>query len=253
LKKQILALGGGGFSQEPENLAIDRYALSLTGRDRPKVAFVPTASGDADGYVERFYTSFNTLDCEPTHLGLFRRTIPNLRDFVLSQDLIYVGGGNTLNMLALWRLHGLDAIFREAYEAGVVLAGISAGALCWCAEGTTDSLGELSRMEALGLVPHSLSVHYDAEPGRRPLFQAWVGEGKLRAGWGRGAAPGRRGAGRGGDLAAGRVGLLGRARRRRGSRAAARPSLPGRGDRHITSNRTSPLVEVPNGNRQLGC
>jgi peptidase E len=184
MKKQILALGGGGFSQEPENLALDRYALGLTGQARPKVAFVPTASGDADGYVERFYTAFKTLECEPVHLGLFRRTVPDLRAFVLAQDLIYVGGGNTLNMLALWKLHGLDAIFKEAYEAGVVLAGISAGALCWFAEGTTDSLGELTRMESLGVVPHSLSVHYDAEADRRPLFQRMIAEGSLGAGYG---------------------------------------------------------------------
>ncbi|MFN3429709.1 MAG: Type 1 glutamine amidotransferase-like domain-containing protein, partial [Candidatus Sericytochromatia bacterium] len=89
VRRQIVALGGGGFSQEPDNLALDRYVLASTGRERPRVAFVPTASGDADGYVERFYTAFGTLDCEPSHLGLFRREIADLRAFVLAQDAVY--------------------------------------------------------------------------------------------------------------------------------------------------------------------
>ena len=184
VQRQIVALGGGGFSQEPDNLALDRYILSLAGRERPRVAFVPTASGDADGYVERFYTAFRSLDCEPSHLGLFRREITDLRAFVLAQDILYVGGGNTQNMLALWRLHGLDGIFREAYERGVILAGISAGALCWFKEGTTDSLGALTRLECLGLVPYSLSVHHDAEPTRRPVFKRMIGQGEMVAGYG---------------------------------------------------------------------
>lgn len=182
--RQIVALGGGGFSQEPDNPALDRYILSLVARERPRVAFVPTASGDADGYVERFYTAFRSLDCEPSHLGLFRREITDLREFVLAQDIIYVGGGNTLNMLALWRLHGLDRIFREAYERGVILAGISAGALCWFKEGTTDSLGALTKLECLGFLPFSLSVHHDAEPTRRPIFKRMIGEEALAPGYG---------------------------------------------------------------------
>jgi peptidase E len=184
MRRQIVALGGGGFSQEPDNLALDRYVLAATGLERPRVAFVPTASGDADGYVERFYAAFRTLDCEPSHLGLFRREIADLRAFVLAQDAVYVGGGNTLNMLALWKLHGLDAIFREAYERGVVLAGISAGALCWFKEGTTDSLGPLTDIECLGFIPHSLSVHHDAEPDRRPRFSRRIGEGAMAPGYG---------------------------------------------------------------------
>ena len=127
--------------------------------------------------------AFKTLDCEPAHLGLFRRTIGDLREFVLAQDVIYVGGGNTLNMLALWRLHGLDAVFREAWERGVILAGLSAGALCWFEEGVTDSLGPLAPIPALGLVSGSLCVHYDGEADRRPAFHALLAEGKLGAGY----------------------------------------------------------------------
>lgn len=180
---RIVAMGGGGFSMEPENPALDRHVLALTGVPRPRVAFVPTASGDADGYVTRFYDAFRPLDCAPSHLGLFRRTIGDLREFVLAQDVIYVGGGNTLNMLALWRLHGLDAIFREAWERGVILAGLSAGALCWFEEGVTDSLGPLAPIPALGLLPGSLCVHYDGEADRRPTFHALLAEGKLGAGY----------------------------------------------------------------------
>jgi peptidase E len=180
---RIVAMGGGGFSMEPENPALDRHVLALTGVPRPKVAFVPTASGDADGYVTRFYDAFKPLDCEPSHLGLFRRTIGDLREFVLAQDVVYVGGGNTLNMLSLWRLHGLDAVFREAWERGVVLAGLSAGALCWFEEGVTDSLGPLAPIPALGLLPGSLCVHYDGEADRRPTFHALLAEGKLGAGY----------------------------------------------------------------------
>lgn len=174
---KILAMGGGGFSMEPEQLALDRHALALTGLPCPKVAFLPTASGDADGYVQRFYEAFQTLPCEPSHLGLFRREHQDLRAFVLSQDLIYVGGGNTYNMLALWRLHGLDLILREAWSAGVVLAGISAGALCWFEEGVTDSFGPLQGMAALGFLEGSMTVHYDGEAQRRPVLHRLLKEG----------------------------------------------------------------------------
>jgi dipeptidase E len=132
---QIVAMGGGGFSMEPENLSLDNYVLSLVATDRPKVSFVPTASGDSDTYVERFYTSFRTLPCEPTHLSLFHLNQKDLRSHVLQQDLIYVGGGSTRNLLVLWREWGLDTLLREAWAAGIVLAGISAGSICWFQEG----------------------------------------------------------------------------------------------------------------------
>jgi peptidase E len=181
--RRIVAMGGGGFSMEPDNLALDRHVLALTARERPKVAFVPTASGDADGYVQRFYDAFGTLPCEPSHLGLFRRTVGDLRAFVLAQDAIYVGGGNTLNMVALWRLHGLDVILREAWERGVVLAGVSAGALCWFEAGPTDSLGPLAPIPCLGFLPGSMCVHYDGEAERRPRYMGWVEAGELPAGY----------------------------------------------------------------------
>ncbi|MEU8175202.1 Type 1 glutamine amidotransferase-like domain-containing protein [Microbispora hainanensis] len=110
---------------------LDDFVLATTGKERPKVCFVPTASGDSAGYVDRFYAAFSSRDCLPTHLSLFRREHRDLRALILSQDVVYVGGGNTANLIAVWRLHGLDEVLREAYEAGVLLCGISAGAACW--------------------------------------------------------------------------------------------------------------------------
>src|SRR5258708_29183844 len=128
---RIVAMGGGGFSMEPRNPRLDQWILGLARRARPRVTFVPTASGDSPWYIKKFYRSFSRLECEPTHLQLFKREISDLRAFVLSQDVVYVGGGNTVNLLAVWRSHGLDAILAEAWNSGIVLCGISAGALCW--------------------------------------------------------------------------------------------------------------------------
>jgi peptidase E len=119
-------------------------------------------------------------------LGLFRREVEELRPFLLSQDVIYVGGGNTANMLAIWRVHGVDVILREAWEAGVILAGLSAGSLCWFEGGVTDSLGTSLRpmRDGLGLLSGSNCPHYDGEAQRRPVYQAAVASGALEAGYG---------------------------------------------------------------------
>jgi peptidase E len=181
--KRRIVLIGGGFSEDAES-PLDDYVLRTAGATRPKVCFLPTASGDAEGYVERFHAAFAERDCDPVHLSLFRRTEQDLRSFVLAQDVVYVGGGNTANMLAVWRLHGLDVILREAYEAGTLLCGISAGANCWLQTCLTDSFGPVTPLrDGLGLLPGSLCPHYDSEPARRPAFLAAVGEGALPAGW----------------------------------------------------------------------
>jgi peptidase E len=173
----IVALGGGGFSMEPANPLLDDYILALTKKARPKVCFLPTASGDADGYVVRFYEAF-ARRAEPSHLALFKRTVADLRAFVLEKDAVYVGGGNTANMLAVWRAHELDAVLREAWEKGVVLAGLSAGALCWFEAGVTDSFGPLAPLRGgLGFLRGSMCPHYDGEVVRRPAYQRFVGEG----------------------------------------------------------------------------
>ncbi|MEK6267902.1 MAG: Type 1 glutamine amidotransferase-like domain-containing protein, partial [Planococcus sp. (in: firmicutes)] len=106
--RQIIAMGGGGFSMEPDNPLLDQYILKQANKARPKICFIPTASGDADSYIEKFYGFFNQQDCEPSHLSLFKPHTRKLEEFVLQQDIIYVGGGNTKNLLVLWKEWGLD-------------------------------------------------------------------------------------------------------------------------------------------------
>jgi len=175
---QIVAFGGGGFSMESENPLLDAYVLSLTGAPRPRVCFLPSASGDADHYVVRFYRAFPAERCEASHISLFRREQgpADLRAHLLAQDLIYVGGGSAISMLGVWRAHGIDAILREAWQRGIVLCGLSAGSLCWFAEAVTAFHGEPRRIEGLGLLPYSNCVHYQpgSERGRgyRDLLRA---------------------------------------------------------------------------------
>ena len=179
MAKHIVALGGGGFSMEPDNPLLDDFILNLTGKTRPRVCFVATASGDAAGYYEKFDTAFPPERAEASHLTLFPRTITDLRAFVLSQDVVYVGGGSTANLLAVWRVHGLAAILREAWDAGVILCGVSAGALCWFEGGSTDSFGNgvAPLYDGLGFLPGSVCPHYDGEPERRPTYPLFVAEG----------------------------------------------------------------------------
>lgn len=165
--KQIIAIGGGGFSEEPENPLLDIYVLEKSLRPNPKICFIPTASGDADSYLLKFYKSFSQHDCRPKHLSLFRPHTSDIEDFILNQDIIYIGGGNTKNMLAIWNVWGLPSIFQKAWNEGVVLAGISAGAICWFEQGATDSIpGKISAIEGLGFLEGSFCPHYDREPLR---------------------------------------------------------------------------------------
>lgn len=185
MMKHTICMGGGGFSMEPENLAMDQYILEQGRNPRPKICFLPTASGDAKSYINRFYEAFKNLNCEPTHLSLFDAPTANLESYLLEQDIIYVGGGNTRNMLVLWREWGLDEILRKAWAQGVVLAGVSAGAICWFEEGLSDSVpGKLLPLECLGYLPGSCSPHYDHETDRRPAFHRLVGDQKLKPGYG---------------------------------------------------------------------
>jgi dipeptidase E len=173
-KGQIIAMGGGGFSMEPENPLLDLYILKQARRSNPSVCFVPTASGDSDSYVAKFYAAYSKLECRPVHLAFFQRT-PNLREFILQRDIIYVGGGNTKSMLAVWREWGLPQILRQAWNAGVILAGISAGAICWFDAGVTDSwAGRLAPLKCLGLLPGACCPHYDGEKERRPAVHKLV-------------------------------------------------------------------------------
>jgi len=176
---------------EPDNPLLDDFILSRARRPRPRVCFVPTASGDSLGYVVRFYRAFAGRACELTDLTLIDapglpRQPPhtrNLGDFVGDQDVIYVGGGNTANALALWRTHGLDRAFRAAWEAGTILCGLSAGMICWFAGSVTDSYGPLAQLnDGLGLLPFSACPHYDSEAARRPTYHQLIASG-LPAGY----------------------------------------------------------------------
>jgi peptidase E len=169
---------------EPENPALDRYIIRQTGKDRPAVCFLPTASGDADLYILNFYKAFAALDCKPSAFSLFRLPTADIEGYLLSQDVIYVGGGNTRSMLALWREWGVDAALRKAYEAGVVLAGISAGANCWFEQCSTDSVpGRLGMLPCLGILPGSFCPHYDAEAERRPSLHRMLAAGEILPGY----------------------------------------------------------------------
>jgi peptidase E len=182
VKSQIIAVGGGGFSTEPDNLLLDRYILQQARRTNPVVCFVPTASGDADSYVVKFYSAFSAFPCRPRHLSLFRQR-KELVSFVSECDVIYVGGGNTRNMLAIWRSCQFDYLLRATWQSGTVLCGLSAGAICWFEQGHTDSAGSLSAMECLGFLPGSCTVHYDGEPDRRPSYHSLIQQGNLSAGY----------------------------------------------------------------------
>jgi dipeptidase E len=178
--RQILCIGGGGFSMEAGNPLLDEFALGLTGRTRPRICFLPSASGDADHYIVRFYRHFPASRCEPSHLSLFRRERAPAppREHLLAQDLIYVGGGSVRSLLGVWHAHGIDEVLREAWERGIVLCGLSAGSLCWFAEGvSTFHGGPPDRVPGLGLLPWSNTVHYSSEAARRDALHAWLGEG----------------------------------------------------------------------------
>jgi peptidase E len=184
-ERHIVAMGGGGFSQEEDNTLLDDFVLSLTGRDRPRVCFLPTASGDAEGYIERFRLAFPPDRAVASVFPLFSNPgVPDWRAFLLGQDVLYVGGGSTVNLLAVWRVHRIDRFVREAWEEGIVLAGISAGMNCWFESCVTDSLvGEASALpDGLGFLPGSACPHFDSEDQRRPVYTELVASGILPPG-----------------------------------------------------------------------
>ncbi|MFT3893988.1 MAG: peptidase E [Anaerolineales bacterium] len=182
--RQIIAMGGGGFSMEPENLALDRYVLEQTHKPNPKVCFIPTASGDADSYILNFYKSFATLPCQPNYFSIFRPPSADIEGLLLEQDVLYVGGGSTRSLMALWREFGMDKYLLKVCEAGTILAGISAGANCWFEDCSTDSLpGELQALQCLGYLKGSFCPHYDGEAERRASYHKLIGQGFLRGGY----------------------------------------------------------------------
>ena len=181
-KPQIIAIGGGTFATERGKSILCDYFVRQTGKRNPSVCFMGTATGDADVHIVRWYSVFSKLSCKPTHLSLFHPP-KDLAAFVLAQDAIYVGGGNTKSLMALWREWKLDRILRKAWRQGVVLGGVSAGSICWFEQGLTDSVpGKLTVLPCLGLLGGSNCPHYDGEPKRRPAYERLIRQGKMKAG-----------------------------------------------------------------------
>lgn len=181
--KQIFVMGGGGFAMEPDNLLLDRYLLSLSEKSKPKICFIATASGDSEGYIERFYNSCKDLYCTPSHLSLFKPHIVDIEKFILEQDIIHVGGGNTINLLSLWKTWKLDQVLLRALEKGVVLSGMSAGMICWFEQGLTDSKGiGLGSLDCLGFLEGSACPHFDGEEQRKPIYTKLVNNSTMKPG-----------------------------------------------------------------------
>lgn len=183
-ERHIVAIGGAGLLEEDE-YRLERYALGLTGLERPRVCYVGTAGADREEKRDQFYAAMNALGAEATHYAILPN--PSTADpasVLLHQDVIYVGGGNTKNLLALWRTWGIDHLMRAAWEKGTILAGVSAGSICWFEEATTDSVpGPLTAIQCLGFLPGSNSPHYDSEPKRRPFYTRLIGAGLMRPGY----------------------------------------------------------------------
>jgi peptidase E len=178
-------MGGGGFTMQDPTPALDRLVLTLTGKTVPKICFLPTASGDPREQVTRFYEQFGAWPCEPSVVSLFNlgRDRIDPVEHLLAQDAIYVGGGSMRNMLAIWREHGIEEAMRRAWHRGIVLAGLSAGAMCWFAGGISMSGGAPEPVNGLGLLEGSLSVHLDGEAERWPVYQAAVASRVLPPGY----------------------------------------------------------------------
>ncbi len=183
MTSDIIAIGGAAFSAEPRNLALDKYILDQSGKARPKILMIPTATGDNAEYVAKFYAAYAALDARPSHLPFFHRT-PDLRQLVLAQDVVFVGGGNTKSMLAVWWEWGLPEILQEASASGVVLGGVSAGAICWFEQGVTDSWADRLRpLECMGWLPGSCCPHYDSEVERRPAYHSLILKKEIQPGY----------------------------------------------------------------------
>ncbi len=172
--KQIIAIGGGGFGRKPGEGIIEKYILEQSHVTCPKICFIPTATGDDEAYKVNFYSTFSKLNCLPTHLDFFKRT-PNLKKLIEKQNIIFVGGGNTKSMLAVWREWELNTILKKAYNKGVIMCGVSAGAICWFDKGITDSWSDsLKVMDCLGFVKGICCPHYDEEPERKPSLHKFL-------------------------------------------------------------------------------
>lgn len=174
MDRHIIAIGGGGFGRNPGEGFIEKYILDQTNKEIPNICFIPTATGDNEAYKVNYYSTFSKLNCNPVHLDFFKRT-PNLEKLISEQDAIFVGGGNTKSMLAVWKDWGLDELLHKAYKVGVVMSGVSAGANCWFERSVVDSWEEdLKVIDCMGFVKGSYCPHYDEEPLRRPAVKKFL-------------------------------------------------------------------------------
>tara|TARA_B100001250_G_scaffold246781_1_gene212149 strand:- start:275 stop:973 length:699 start_codon:yes stop_codon:yes gene_type:complete len=177
--KQIIAIGGGGFGREIKDLKIEKYIVDQCANKNPSICFIPTATGDDTTYIENFYKTFDSLGCKTSHIDFFKRTI-KLKEHIDDQDIIFVGGGNTKSMLAVWKDWGLDNILKNAYENGTIMSGVSAGAICWFEKGITDSWKDhQSILPCLSFVKGVCCPHYDEEPERIPYVKEILQEKKI--------------------------------------------------------------------------
>jgi peptidase E len=184
-RRHVIAIGGGMRVPDGQVPVQLQYALRLTGRPEPRICVLNTANGDDPRWTLLMHDRFAGHPAKVSHLALF--PMPNVsdpEDLLLSQDVIFVGGGSVANMMAVWRVHGLDVLMRKAWQAGIVLAGSSAGGICWFEGGTTDSFGRNLRAfgDGLGLLAGSYCPHYNSEPGRRPLYHQLIADGALPSG-----------------------------------------------------------------------
>ena len=179
MKKHIIAIGGGGFGRDNSPSSIEKYLLNLSVNEVPRICFLPTATGDSNRYIVRFYSIFTRYNCIPTHVEFFQRTI-DIRSHIMKQDIVFVGGGNTKSMLAIWKDWGMSELLYEAYNGGVIMSGVSAGAICWFTNGVTDSWdNELKILPCLDFIKGTCCPHYDEEASRIPYVEKILFEKKI--------------------------------------------------------------------------
>ena len=179
-ERNIIAIGGGGFGANPGQGIIEEYILKQTKKKKPNICFIPTATGDNEAYKVNYYATFSKLQCNPTHLDFFKRT-PDLNELISTQDAIFVGGGNTKSMLAVWKEWRLDKLLKKAYKQGTVMSGVSAGAICWFENGITDSwAADLKIMPCMNFIKGTCCPHYDEEPQRKPTVKKLILANKVK-------------------------------------------------------------------------
>ena len=183
MNRQIIALGGGGFTHETKNTLLDDYILNQSSKETPKICFIGTASGDAEDYIQKFYNCYQTKACTPSHISLFKDNIKNIETHIFDQDIIFVGAGNTRNLLALWKEWGLDKLIIKAYAQGIILSGVHAGSMCWFDEGLSGSdQNNLSKLTCLRILEGSSCPHFDTEPTHRDIYKKMIEKGEIKSG-----------------------------------------------------------------------